>query len=68
MDDPIRLTGRDNVPDLELIADWVERDLADDEPGGFLDALGTLDGLTTDDLQALVIVLARRLADARTEA
>lgn len=55
---------RENVPDPNQVADWVVRDVsdADDAGQGFLDALSTLDGLTQDDLCAVVIELARRIA------
>lgn len=58
------LQRREWVPDPRQVADWLVRDVGEepDEYTGFLDALGTLTGLTENDLCLVAIELARRLA------
>jgi hypothetical protein len=70
---------RPHVPDISRKADEVIEDLRSDSRGvepdplglgvlgtgqGSLDAIGTVTGLTEDDLIALVIELARRVISA----
>jgi hypothetical protein len=60
---------RENVPDPKQVADWLVGDVSvgkdadsEAEAQGWLDGLGTLTGLTEDDLCAVALELARRLA------
>jgi hypothetical protein len=64
MNDPPTLEPREHVPDPQQVADWLVRDVAEagDGAGGYLDAVATLTGLTGNDLRAVAIELARRLA------
>jgi len=56
------LVRREYVPDLNQRADWLLTDLrGSDKQEGWLDAVGTLTGLTEDDLVELAVLLARRL-------
>ncbi len=55
-----------NPPDPKQIADWVAADIAADHPQraqGELDAIGTLTGLTENDLIEVIIELAHRIAE-----
>jgi hypothetical protein len=64
MNEPPTIQPREHVPDPNQIADWLVRDVteASDGAAGYLDAEATLTGLTGDDLRAVAIELAGRLA------
>jgi hypothetical protein len=64
MNEPPTIEQREHVPDPQQIADWLVLDVAEagDGAGGYLDAVATLTGLTGNDLRAVAIELARRLA------
>ena len=70
MSDPIPFRRRrDRGPDLDLTADDLIAvlDVEDENqaPQAFVDALGTLAGLTDDDLVLLAVLLTRRLIAQR---
>jgi hypothetical protein len=63
------LRPREHVPDINAAADEIVMDIRTDNRDtgqGELDAIGTISalGLDFDDVCRLVIVLARRVADA----